>query len=105
MHFPFAALVSRAVAVTIRRRSAGGLLRCRLALEQLIVEQSQVFPLHLAASLDTIGVQRADHDALAPWVSQHLRNSVAVPHQRAALGTRLQQEADAGADTFGARHG
>ena len=56
-------------------------------------------------SLDTIGVQRADHDALAPRLTQHLRNSVAVPHQRAALGTRLQQEAGAGADTFGARHG
>jgi len=59
----------------------------------LIVEQPQIFPLHRAASLDTIGVQRADHDALAPCLTQHLRNSVAVPHQRAALGTRLQQEA------------
>ncbi|SAL80924.1 hypothetical protein AWB67_05719 [Caballeronia terrestris] len=67
----------------------------RLTLEQLIVEQSQISPLHRAAPLDTICVQRADHDALAPCLTQHLRNSVAVAHQRAALGTRLQHKAGA----------
>jgi hypothetical protein len=62
---------------------------CRLTLEQLIVEQPQIFPLHCAAPLDTVLVERADHDALARCLTQHLRNAVAVPHQRAAPGTRL----------------
>jgi hypothetical protein len=55
----------------------------------LIVEQFEVFSLHRAAPLDPICVQRADHDALAPCLTQYFRNSVAVPHQRAALGTCL----------------
>jgi hypothetical protein len=33
---------------------------CRLTLEQLIVEQPQIFPLHCAAPLDTVWVQRAE---------------------------------------------
>lgn len=37
--------------------------------------------------------------------AQHLRNSVAVTHSRPPLGTCLEQEAGAGAETFGGRHG
>jgi hypothetical protein len=57
--------------------------------QQLIVEQPQIFPFHRAASLDTIGVQRTDHGVLAARVSRHLGNSIVIPDQCTALGTRL----------------
>jgi hypothetical protein len=62
--------------------------------EQLIVEQPQDFPLHRAAPLDTIDVQRAVHDAVAPCLTPTILSPYRTrtpPSGRAFISRRARE--------------